>query len=254
MRSLPYLSGKKYEEHLKDGLEKEREEVELLKISNIVTAVSQVDASYYKEIGGNESQIKIFSNAIDFSKYQDEFQSIDIIHPCIYLAGTFGGPMNVATQWILDDVMPIIIKKIPEIHLYIIGKGGDVIFGHLNSKNITVTGWVDSTIPYLVNANVSIVPLKFESGTRFKILEAAACKTPLVSTTLGAEGIPVSNGKHILIADDPVDFANSVCFLIANKYESEKIASRCYELIKSKYNIKNLVDEATEILNSVSNN
>jgi glycosyltransferase involved in cell wall biosynthesis len=118
----------------------------------------------------------------------------------------------------------------------------------MTSPNVTVTGRLESVLPYLCNTDVALVPLKFESGTRFKILEAGACKVPLVSTTLGAEGIPVVDGEHILIADDPMSFADAIIRLLENRSLANRLAVNCQDLVKEKYSVETLLLEAKRIL------
>jgi glycosyltransferase involved in cell wall biosynthesis len=105
---------------------------------------------------------------------------------------------------------------------------------------------VKTVLPYLYNADVSTVPLFFESGTRFKILEAGACGIPVVSTTLGAEGIPATHGKDILIADSPTDFAESIIKLINDKVLSQEIAHNLQTLVQDKFSIASLQVEADQ--------
>jgi glycosyltransferase involved in cell wall biosynthesis len=110
---------------------------------------------------------------------------------------------------------------------------------------------VDTVLPYLYNSNVAIVPLSFESGTRFKILEAAACGIPIVSTTLGAEGIPVSHDIDILIADTSDEFANGVVRVIKDIDFAKSIAGECSKLVRQNYSIEHLMREGEVILNSL---
>jgi glycosyltransferase involved in cell wall biosynthesis len=117
--------------------------------------------------------------------------------------------------------------------------------------NWRITGKLESVLPYLCHVNVSLVPLRFESGTRFKILEAGACKIPVVSTTLGAEGIPVTNEYDILIADEPQEFAEAILKLIRDKALAEKISTNLHKLIQQKYSISSLVDEGKEIIDQI---
>jgi glycosyltransferase involved in cell wall biosynthesis len=118
----------------------------------------------------------------------------------------------------------------------------------IDDPSITITGKVVSVLPYLCHANVAIVPLFFESGTRFKILEAGATGIPMVSTTLGAEGIPVINGKEILIADEPEEFAEAVIRIIENPDFAANLVNNCKALIEESYSVDALVNEANEIL------
>jgi glycosyltransferase involved in cell wall biosynthesis len=95
---------------------------------------------------------------------------------------------------------------------------------------------------------VALVPLKYESGTRFKILEAGACSVPLVSTTLGAEGIPVIDGEHILIADDASGFASAILRLLEDKELANMLAANCNRLVCKQFSVDALAKDASRIL------
>ncbi|MDD5572120.1 MAG: glycosyltransferase family 4 protein [Bacteroidales bacterium] len=236
------------------GHAKEFEEREWMKFVDVTTAVSEVDAEYYRSIASDKTKVKLFSNVIDLSMYnksQTPQPTNDFKKPCIYLAGTFGhyhSPMDTAARWVVDEILPVVRKVIPDIHFYIVGNNSDVSLSYIEDPGITKTGKLESVLPYLCHADVALVPLKFESGTRFKILEAGACEIPIVSTTLGAEGIPVTNNKDILIADTSLEFAEAIIKLIQNKVFAKEIALNCKKLIEKKYSIDCLVEEGKEIL------
>jgi len=97
-----------------------------------------------------------------------------------------------------------------------------------------------------------LVPLKFESGTRFKILEAGACSKAVVSTTLGAEGIPVVNGKHIMIADRSDDFSKAILQLLKDQKHRDQLGQNLHKLISKNYSLENLENEGRFILNSLA--
>jgi glycosyltransferase involved in cell wall biosynthesis len=107
---------------------------------------------------------------------------------------------------------------------------------------------VDSVLPYLCHADVALVPLHFESGTRFKILEAGACGVPQVSTTLGAEGIPVVDGRDILIADRPEAFAGAILRLLEDKPLAARLAESCERLVREQFSVPRLGRDAKSIL------
>jgi len=122
------------------------------------------------------------------------------------------------------------------------------VLADISDPKITVTGKLPSVLSYLSHVDVALVPLKFESGTRFKILEAGACKIPLVSTTLGAEGIPVIDGEHILIADEFETFANAIIKLLNNKEFANRLALNCHNLVNEHFSVDFLAGEAKRIL------
>lgn len=235
----------------KEGRKKEQEEKEWVEFCDVTTAVSKVDAEYYKELTEDKNKIKLFSNVIDLRNYEDAGERpMNFQNPCIYLAGTFepNSPMDKAARWVLDNVWDKLKEIIPDIRFYIIGNGSKNTLSDINDEAISIVGKVDSVLPYLKNADVALVPLFFESGTRFKILEAAACKIPIVSTTLGAEGIPVESGQNILIADEADDFVENIVKLIKDKEFARIIAENCNRLVENKYGIQNLIEEGNLIL------
>lgn len=238
------------------GKKKQKEERNWVDFADVTTAVSDIDAKYYKKIAKNKSKIKVFSNVIDIFQYKKKiFNLKNFKNPSILLSGSFGpnSPMNIAAKWVLDEILPKLHKSFPRLHLYIVGNGSDKEFGHLKNPNITVTGTVTSVLPYLCCVDVALVPLKFESGTRFKILEAGACRIPIVSTTLGAEGLPVVNNKHILIANTSKSFTDAILKIIKKKNLGKKLSQNCYNLVKSNFTISNLVTEAKDILKYLRN-
>ncbi len=253
LRELPYekdpVRRKKIE---RAGAMKEQEEREWVNLCDVTTAVSEVDAEYYRSIATNKQKIHVFSNVIDVGSYKNPPPPpVGFKTPSIYLAGTFGhyhSPMDTAARWVIEDVMPLVRKVIPKVHFYIVGRNSDLFFGNLNDPSITATGKLDSVLPYLCNTDVALVPLKFESGTRFKILEAGACKIPLVSTTLGAEGLPVVDGEHILIADEPQHFAQAIIKLLNDRNLADHLAQNCHLLVTEHFSVEALSCEAEKIM------
>ncbi len=192
----------------------------------------------------------LFSNVIDLENYKEKPVNDRIKRPAVYLAGTFGkdSPMDEAARWTIEKVMPNIWSEYPDLHFYILGNGSKRILKDIKDSRISILGRVPSVLPYLCNVDIALVPLKFESGTRFKILEAAACDIPIVSTTLGAEGIPVIHGENILIADMPSDFADSIIWLLKNNDKARELSSKCRKMIEQKYSLTAAKKEAEKII------
>jgi glycosyltransferase involved in cell wall biosynthesis len=101
--------------------------------------------------------------------------------------------------------------------------------------NIQLTGWVEDVRPYLAQRAVCIVPLRIGGGTRLKIFEAMSTGKAVVSTSIGAEGLPVKNGEDLLLADDPASFAENTLRLLGNAAQRAQIgkAARC--LVEQNY-------------------
>lgn len=251
LRELPYVTGPRKKKILQAGRQKEAEERAWVNLCDVTTAVSAVDAEYYRSLAKDSRCVHLFSNVIDPSTYSDvPPPAINIHSPSIYLAGTFwpDSPMENAARWIIDEVLPRVRKAVPEVNFYVVGKDSDKVLGDIKDPKIFVAGRLPSVLPYLCHVDVALVPLKFESGTRFKILEAGACKIPLVSTTLGAEGIPVVDGVHILIADEPGTFANAIIKLLNDGDLANMLALNCHNLVSENFSVEFLADEAKRIL------
>lgn len=217
------------------------EEKELVTTANVVTAVSELDADYYRSIAPNPETIKLFSNIVDVDDFTGEFEKIENLKkPYVLLLGSFGhinSPMDRAAKWVVEDIMPLVLKQVPNAHVYIIGRNSDKTLAHYNSDAVRILGRVHSMLPYLKESIASLVPLHYESGTRFKILESGAASIPCISTTLGAEGIQITNGENILIADTTEDFVTAMVKLFQNSDYADKIGKNLYNLIKEKYSL-----------------
>jgi glycosyltransferase involved in cell wall biosynthesis len=138
-----------------------------------------------------------------------------------------------AMQWFLADVFPQIRVGWPAAHLTVTGDPGDAVLAP--NPGVTVTGLLDDVRGAVASASVSVVPIRIGGGTRLKILEAMALGTPVVATSKGAEGLDVVSGEHLLIADDPRQFADHVVRLLHDRALREGLAGRARELVVQRY-------------------
>jgi glycosyltransferase involved in cell wall biosynthesis len=139
----------------------------------------------------------------------------------------------------VKKVYPLIVQQCPEVTLTIVGRNPTAkILALAKDKNITVTGTVDDVRTYLSKSKVSIVPLLVGGGTRIKIFELMATGIPVVSTSIGAEGLPVQHSKHILMADEPDAFASEVIRLLENPELCRNISDNALKLVKENYSWK----------------
>lgn len=256
LRGLPFAKNESEIDKIRqEGKAKEIEEAWGTRLANITTAVSEIDAEYYRALATKPNQIMLFSNVIDLDSYKNiPPKDNSISNPNIYLAGTFwpGSPMEEAARWVIEKILPTLLKSLESIQLNILGYGSDRVLKDIDHDNVNVLGKVDSVLPYLCHADIILVPLKFESGTRFKILEAGACSKAVVSTTLGAEGIPVVDGEHIMIADSPDDFSKAILQLLKDQKLRDQLGKNLNKLIGENYSLANLENEGKFILNSIA--
>jgi glycosyltransferase involved in cell wall biosynthesis len=153
--------------------------------------------------------------------------------------GTLYYPPNAdGIRWFVGEVFPLIRSKVPGVTLTIIGKNPPSDFLKLaedKSNGIVVTGFVPELDPYFAESALAVIPVRAGGGMRVRILEAFARAMPVVTTTVGLEGIQAEPGKDVLVADTPTDFANEVCRVLDDKLLQNKLATNGRLLVESKY-------------------
>jgi glycosyltransferase involved in cell wall biosynthesis len=139
--------------------------------------------------------------------------------------------------YFVREVLPIIRRKRPECSLSIVGRIPPQKISELaeQDKRIEVTGTVPDIRPYLWGSAVSIVPLRIGGGTRLKIYEAMAAKIPVVSTTVGAEGLTVNPPHDIRIGDTPEDFAAHCLDLLADADARQHTSTAAWEMVNANF-------------------
>jgi polysaccharide biosynthesis protein PslH len=224
----------------------------MLKKADVVTAVSELDKKHYFELVNNKSKIMLFSNVVDINEYSQEVELGEGMQmPYLILMGSFGhqnSPMDRAAKWLVSDIMPLVWSKIPNINICIVGRNSELTQSSLASDRVRVLGNVPYIFPYLKNASISLVPLIYESGTRFKIIESGAASIPCISTSLGAEGLNIEDGKNIIIADSTIDFASAIVKVMNDPVLANKLASELHILIKDEYSLNKQTQEGEDII------
>jgi len=121
-----------------------------------------------------------------------------------------------------------------------------------SEPGVQVTGTVDDIRPYVREGSVYVVPLRIGSGTRLKIFEAMAMGKAIVSTTLGAEGLPIRDGVDLSLADRPEEFAGKVCALLRDPAERRRLGSAARDLVEKHYSWSAVAAEFDAVLRRVA--
>ena len=150
--------------------------------------------------------------------------------------GTMGYHPNVdAMLSFLRDALPLVKRTHPGARLVIVGSSPPREIQQWAGPDVIVAGAVDDVRPYLSRARVVIVPLRIGGGTRLKILEAMAMRKAVVSTSLGAEGLDVTDGRELLIADGAHAFAASVAEVLDDDDLTDRLGSAARQLVETRY-------------------
>jgi len=159
--------------------------------------------------------------------------------------GNMGYPPNIdAAIHFYRQIFPLIKKRLPRAKFLIVGRDpGEELLKLSSDPNIIATGYVKDVVPYYQKSSIVVVPLRAGGGTRGKILEAMALGRPVVSTSLGAEGLEVTHKENIMIADRPEDFATITIQLLRNGLIRTALIERAREFVESKHSWRKIADK-----------
>lgn len=145
-------------------------------------------------------------------------------------------PNEEAALHFVSAVLPRIRREVPEASLTIVGRNPTSrLWAAMAEAGVRLTGTVDDVRPYVAEAAVCVVPLRVGGGTRLKIFEALAMGKAVVSTAVGAEGLPLVPGQHYLRADEPDDFARAVVSLLRDPARRQALGAAGHRLVKERY-------------------
>lgn len=193
-----------------------------------VIAVSDIDRQYLVGLAPDmRSQVAVVPNTIDVSEYaQPEPVPADMRFDLVFTGKMDYRPNVDAVLWFAEDVWPLILEQRPRTTWAIVGQRPHSRLDPLRKVNgVALTGSVPRIQPYIAGASVYIAPLRIGSGTRLKLIEAMAAGKAIVSTTVGAEGFPVVNGKNICLADTAGDQARTILHLLSDAEERGMLGS-----------------------------
>lgn len=181
--------------------------------------------------------ITVIPIAVDTQKIQPVERQTDFLN--ILTMGTLYYPPNAdGIRWFIQDVFPLVRRSLPEVKLTVIGKNppGDFLrFADESQGSIVITGYVPDLDPYFAESTMIVIPVRAGGGMRVRILEAFAHAMPVVTTTVGLEGIQAQPGKDVLVADGSDDFADSVIRLLNDKALQDQLSINGRRLVERKY-------------------
>jgi polysaccharide biosynthesis protein PslH len=246
-KNLLIAANQKQYQHLK------KFESTLSKRTDYFLACSDQDKMILENI--NEHRIKgfVIPNGADTYKNLFQLQKKVTGKQILFCGSLDYEPNKDGLLWFYREVWPLLKVAEPGIKFTIIGRNGHDEFYHplKTDSSIDFIGEVREVQSYYYQNNLSIVPLRKGSGTRLKILEAMSLGTPVVSTSIGAEGIKCTHGKNIILADDARSFAEAVLELLGNNDKAEFIRQEARGLIEQYYSWERLGINLAQVLQTI---
>jgi glycosyltransferase involved in cell wall biosynthesis len=216
-----------------------------------VLAVSETDRATLQALYRPfvTAPISVVRTGVDTSYFTPGPESAVRQGEIVFVGSMDWTPNEDAVTYFCADILPRIRAAVPEARLRIVGRSPSPAVRRLAEPGVVeVTGRVDDVRDELRTAEVCVVPLRVGGGTRLKIFEAMAAGTAVVSTSVGAEGLPVVDGRHLLVADDTRAFAAQVVDLLRSPGRRREMARAARELVVSNFDWSVVAGDLEEAL------
>jgi len=214
-----------------------------------IIAVSEEDKAKIEKTCG-QRPVGLVENGVDTGYFSP---SSDPVEPgAIVFTGSMDWrPNQDAVRYFVTEIFPRLKKEVKEAHFYVVGRAPSLSLRSLATDEIVVTGTVPDVRPYLRKAALVVAPLRIRGGSRIKILEAMAMRKPVISTTVGAEGLRVTPGENILIGDSSDEFARNCLRALTDMPYSSRLADNGYDLVNRHYRWETIAEKMAQFLRTI---
>ena len=144
-------------------------------------------------------------------------------------------PNEDAVSYFVKEIFPLIRQDLPDVVFYMVGSHMTEAVQSLASRDVVAVGYVPDLMPYLDGCRVFVAPLRYGAGIKGKIAQSMGVGLPVVTTSIGAEGMNLIDGEHVLIADSPAAFASAVVRLYTNDLLWEEMSRNALSHIQSNF-------------------
>jgi polysaccharide biosynthesis protein PslH len=213
-----------------------------------MTVVSEDDRMALEDVAGGKFPSIVIPIAVDTNELAFTPRGPAARH-VVSVATMFYPPNVEGIQWFIGEVFPRVRAGNAAVKFFAVGSRPPAAIAQLGQSvgGVEVTGYVADLEPILARSGVLVVPLRSGSGMRVKILEAFARGIPVVSTTIGVEGIEARPGEHLLVADNPKGFAEAVLSLLRDPVLAERVARAGRRLVEERYDWRRALSGLDEV-------
>lgn len=225
-----------------------RFEKEMCRRFDCVVAVSADDRDQMKQEYGAEAVFDV-PTGVDTEFFRPGGETKPSPHAMVFTGSMDWLPNDDAIRYFMREIMPLIRKQVPDATLTVVGRNPTPALVELSKTDpsLIVTGRVDDVRPYMEGAAVYIVPLRIGGGTRLKIFEAMAMERAVVSTTVGAEGLPLTSGVELLLADEPASFAEATVKVMTDSSYAEQLGRRAASVVRRNHGWRQVTEDFISI-------
>ena len=224
-----------------------------LRLADRVLTVSETDRDAFATFL-DPQKIAVIPTGVDVDYFQP--MPVEEVPDSLVFTGSMDWlPNEDAIIYFVESILPLIKQQNPRVSLEVVGRNPSRKLQSLveTETSVHLSGWVEDIRPFLARGSVCIVPLRIGGGTRLKIFEAMSMGKPVVSTSVGAEGLPVQTGENILLADAPNDFASSVVTLLRDSNQRRRLGTAARTLVRENYSWPKVAETFSRVLQDVLN-
>lgn len=248
MRTASLTSGMQriYLKHLASRIK--RFERSYLNEYDLLVPITDRDAALLNRMGNTKPSFTS-QTGIDLSFLIPNAKHLEF--PSLFHIGSLDwAPNQEGLIWFLNTCWPVITSKYPDLKFYVAGRNAPKWFEKkLDQKNIIYLGEIEDAYEFINSKAIMVVPVFSGSGMRIKIVEGMALGKPIVTTSIGTEGIETISGENILVADDPEQFSQFIFDLIENRELFDKVGKNAMDLIHKKFDNLTLAAQLVDFYN-----
>ena len=182
-----------------------------------------------------ESDVATIPNGADVEYFQPQPDVRVEENSIIYFAHFGWAPQDDGALHLHNDILPLVRREIPDVHLYLVGRTPPPAIQRLAGERVTVTGTVPDIRDYIARAAVVALPLRIGSGQKHRVFQSLAMEKPVVTTSVGAEGIALEHDVNALLSDDPARIAGHIVDLLRDPERRRRIGRAGRQLVLDRY-------------------
>ena len=204
---------------------------------DVLIPITAEDDAFFNKLG-NKKRSHVVQTGIDKENYIINKEHCEF--PGFFHIGALDWmPNQEGLRWFIENSWKKFQEENPDYHFYVAGRNAsEKEINFFNKNNISYLGEVENSIDFINSKSIMIVPLLSGGGMRIKIIEGMALGKVIISTSIGAEGIPVTNGENILIANSPEEIINAMKLVLSDKELFEKISKNAVDFIYKNFDNK----------------
>ena len=214
-------------------------EVDQMRAADVCAAITDRDAATIRSLVPG-LYVETIPASVDLERFRYVGPEQRDEHSLIILGGMNWAPNRDAAIWFSNDILPLILKSVPDTVSHLVGEAPPINELPPPSSSFRIEGYVDDILPYYQSVAVSVIPLRVGGGMRVKMVEMMASGLPIVSTSIGAEGNLATPNKEYLLGNNAEEIASAVVQLLKNPEERKALAEKGKTFVKEMYSVEEI--------------